>query len=152
MLGSRVGASARASHDRQGNGDLAAEHVVDLGCIISDLVGAYAVEADVHEVDYRAEPRCSGPDTGTDEAGLRDGCIAHPAAPELADKSLGQPHRAAPGVLLVVPVAATGNVLAHDDDVLVAFHLLLDSLVDCLYIRDLSYGFSYHDLFSLQAI
>ena len=108
------------------------QHVVDLGCVVEDLVRANAEETDVHQVDDRAHSGRRRTDACAHKSGLRDWRVANPLWTELSDKPLGKSHRAAPRVFLVGPPGAAGDVLAHDEDALVALHLLAKGLVDGL--------------------
>ncbi len=58
--------------------------------------------------------------------------VQHPFLAELLDQADGGAERTAPGILdaLVLASGASGDLLAHDDDVLVQFHLLTETFVD----------------------
>ena len=62
---------------------------------------------------------------------LGDRRVEH-AVGELAVEALGDAEHAAPGVVLAGRAGAAGDVLAEDDDGLVALHLLRERLVDRL--------------------
>ena len=103
---------------------LAAEHVLELGRLVEDLVEADAHEVDEHQLGDRAQAGGGGADGGADEAALGDRRVQHAVAAELGHQPLGDAERAAPGVLLAGRAQAAGDVLAHDDDAVVALHLL----------------------------
>ena len=116
VLGRRVGAGSRPGHDRERHLDLAAEHVVYLRRVVGDLVRAHAVEPHVHQVHDRAKSGSRSAHPRADEPRLRYGRIADALRAEPADQPLGQPHRAAPGVLFAGPSCPAGDVLPHHDD------------------------------------
>ena len=134
VLRRRVGAGADARHNGQRHFDFAAEHVVNLGGVVQNLVAAHAEEAHIHQVDHRPQSRRRRAHAGAHEAGFRDGRIADARRPEIADQSLCQAHRAAPSVLELLALAAAGDVLAHDDYRRIALKLLPQRLVHRLYV------------------
>ena len=60
--------------------------------------------------------------------------VEHALRPEFRAKPLGHAERPAPGVLVARRAGAAGNVLAHEDDAMVALHFLAERLVDRLAI------------------
>jgi hypothetical protein len=112
MLGARrpTGASLRA--DREGHLDLAARHVPVLGGLADDLLHRQGREVLVHDLDDRAHAGDRGPDARADDGHLGDRRIAHALGPELLEHPLRHAHRA----------AHLGDVLAHDEDVVVPPH------------------------------
>ena len=138
----RGGAEAGAVHgaDHHRGHRLAAEHVLELGGLVEDLVEADPHEVDEHQLGDRAQPGGRGTDGGTDEAALGDRRVQHAVAAELGHQPLGDAERAAPGVVLAGRAQAAGDVLAHDDDAVVALHLLAERLVDRLTVALLGHG------------
>ena len=62
------------------------------------------------------------------------------SGPNSGPKALGDAERPAPGVLVARRAGAAGNVLAHDDDAMVAPHFLADRLVDRLAVGFFRHG------------
>ena len=138
----RGGAEAGAVHgaDHHRGHRLAAEHVLELGGLVEDLVEADPHEVDEHQLGDGAQPGGGGTHGGTDEAALGDRRIQHAIAAELGHQPLGDTERAAPGVVLAGGTQAAGDVLAHDDDAMIALHLLGEGLVDRLTVALLGHG------------
>ena len=136
--GAEPGAVHGADHHR-GHG-LAAEHVLELGGLVEDLVEADPHEVDEHQFGHRPQPGRGGTHGGADEAALGDRRVQHAVAAEPGHQSLGDAQRAAPGIVLAGRTEPAGHVLAHDDDAVVALHLLAEGLVDRLTVALLGHG------------
>jgi hypothetical protein len=87
-----------------------------------------------------AQARGGGPGGRPDERALGDRRVEHAVAAELGEQALGDAERAAPGVLLARGSQAARDVLAHEDDAVVALHLLAQGLVDRLPVALLGHG------------
>ena len=114
--GADAGADLGADDDRALG--LAAEHVAEFGALVEDLVHAAAEEVDEHQLGDRPQAGRGRADRRADEARLGDRRVEHAVAAELLDETLGDAHRAAPGVVVdqVIDHGAAGDVLAHEDD------------------------------------
>jgi hypothetical protein len=80
--------------------------------LVDDLLGREGEEVLVHDLDDRAHPLHRRADPGADDRHLRDRRVPHALGAELVEHALGDAHRA----------AHLGDVLTHDEDVLVAPH------------------------------
>ena len=138
MLGSGVCASASARHYGQRHVNLAAEHVVNLGSIVQYLVAADSQEAYVHEVDDGTKACCRRANACAHEPCLRNRRVADALPAKLTNQALGEPHRPPPGILEVLALSTTSDVLAHDDHGLVSLHFQSKRLVNRLNVRKLS--------------
>jgi hypothetical protein len=111
-------APRRPDHDR--DGDAAAEHVVNVRGSVHDLVEGDEHEVDRHHLRHRAQPGHGGADGGADDHLFGNGCVQHPLFTEFFHQPTGD---------LEGPVVEP-DVLAEEEDVLVAFHLLPERLVE----------------------
>src|SRR3954454_12233929 len=126
-------ADARAVHrsdDHRRHG-LAAEHVAELRGLVEDLVQADAHEVDEHELRDRAQARGGRAGRRAHDRRLADRRVED-AVGEPRVEALGDAEHAAPGVVVARRAGAADDVLAEDDDRLVALHLLPERLVDRL--------------------
>ena len=87
-------------------------------------------------------PVIAAPDGRADESHLGDRRVNHALRPELLDQPASGPQGTAPGIHQpkVRPAGGAGDVLAQNDDALVAPHLQADGFVDRLTERELSSG------------
>ena len=74
-----------AHHER--HPDLAAEHVVDVGGVVDDLVHRQQREVDRHELDDRAQAAHRRADAHPDDRVLGDRRVAHPLLAELLEQA-----------------------------------------------------------------
>ena len=81
----RGGAEAGAVHgaDDHGRDRLAAEHVLELGGLVEDLVEADAHEVDEHQLGHGPQAGGGGTGGGTDEGALGDRRVEDAVAAEL---------------------------------------------------------------------
>ncbi len=107
-------AGALGHTDDQRHADLAAEHVVDVGGRVDDLVEREQGEVDRHQLDHRAQADHGRAHAHADDGVLGDRRVAHAPLAEL----LEQPGRHLEGAV------EDADVLAHEEDGLVALHLL----------------------------
>ena len=116
----------------KGHVRLAAEHVAQLGALIENLVHAAAEEVDEHQLGNRAQTSRSRADRCADEPGFGNGGVEHAVAAEFLHQSLGDAHRATPGVLIdqVVDGRAAGDVFSEEDDIRVLAHCNPERFVD----------------------
>ena len=110
--GRPAGAALRSQ--RHGHLDLASGHVAVLGGLLDELLHRQRHEVLVHDLDDRAHAGDGRADAGSDDRHLGDRRVAHALGPELVEHPLRDAHRA----------AHLGDVLAHDEDVVVAAHRL----------------------------
>jgi hypothetical protein len=122
VLRARAPAGAALCPHRQRNLELAARHVAVLGRLVDDLLGRQRQEVLVHHLDDRPHPLHRRADARADERHLRDRGVAHPRRPELREHALRHAHRA----------AHLGDVLAHDEDVVVVAHRAHQGVADGL--------------------
>ncbi len=115
-----AGAALRAEDDR--NRDLPAGHVAVLRRLVHDLLGGERHEVLVHDLGDGAHPLHRGADRRAGERHLGDRRVAHALRPELGEQALRDAHRA----------AHLGDVLAHDEDVVVGAHRLDQRVADGL--------------------
>ena len=115
------GRAARAAeHDR--HRELPGRHLVDLRRVVDDLIDRDEREVEGHELDDRTQPDHGRADADAGEAHLRDRRVDHAPLREVLQQALRHLVRA-----LVVP-----DLLAHEEDVVVAIHLLAHRLVERL--------------------
>ena len=120
-----TGAAERADGDR--HLDAAARHEAVLGDAVDDLVEADAEEVGEHDLDDRPVAGEREAERGADEAGLGDRRVADPRRAEFlveAEARLERP-------------AGLADVLAHDQGLGIAPHLLLERRDDRFAVGDL---------------
>ena len=122
VLGSGLVHEAVRGPEHHGDGLLAAEHVVDLGHLVVNLVEADPGKVGEVHVRHGTHSRESGADAGTDDGRLADGGVHDPSGSELGGKALE----------LAENSALAGDVLAHDEHPFVPGHLLLHGFKGCL--------------------
>ena len=103
---------------------LPAEHVVDLGRLVEQLVAGDGQEVDEQDLDHGAQPRRGRADRVADDGRLGDGGIEHPRGPELL---VDRPRHAETATELA-------HVLAGDVDVGIAAHLQGEGFRDGLHV------------------
>ena len=112
VLGSGAPAGAALGADRQRHLELAAAHRPVLRRLVDELLHREGQEVLVHDLDDGAHPLHRGADPRADDRHLRDRRVSDPLRPELVEHPLRDAHRA----------AHLGDVLAHDEDVVVLAH------------------------------
>ena len=100
----------------------AAEHAVDLRRVVDDLVQGQQREVDRHDLDDRAQAEHGRADRGAGEALLGDRRVADPLGAELAEQARGD----------LVGALEDADLLAHEEDAVVAQHLLAQRVVQRL--------------------
>ena len=120
-------ASALGHADHQRHGDLAAEHVADVGRAVDDLVEREQREVDRHQLNHWPQPAHRGAHGDPDDRVLRDRRIAHAPLAELLQQT---------GRDLEGPAEHT-DVLAHQHHALVAPQLLAQRRVQRLAVAQL---------------
>ena len=110
VLRARRPAGAALRADRQRHLQLPARHVAVLRRLVDDLLHRERQEVLVHDLDDRAHALHRRADAGADDRHLGDRRVADALGAELVEHPLRDAHRA----------AHLGDVLAHDEDVLVA--------------------------------
>ena len=108
-----VGDAVAAAED-DGDFELSAGHVADVGGVVDDLVEADEGERPAHEFDDRAQAGHGRADAEAGEAGFADRRVDHAARAEFFEHA---------GRHLVGAVVLR-DFLAHEEDVFVAVHLL----------------------------
>ena len=114
----RAGAVAGAHHQRAF--ELAVRHVAALGELVGDVVEAHREEIREHDLGDRLQAGHRRAHGGAEDRLLGDRRVAHAQRPEL----LEQPDRR------LEHAAGPADVLAEEDDVGVARHLLRDAAGD----------------------
>ena len=105
---------------------LAARHVEHLRRGVHDLVDREQREVPGHELDDRAKPDHRRADADAGEAELGDRRVDDAHLAELLEESLGD----------LVRALVDGDFLAHEEDAVVALHLLADGLAEGVSVRD----------------
>ena len=125
MLRRRRQPGAAGGRDRQGHGCRPAEHVLELGRLIGDLVGCHEHEVHEHQVDDRPQAGDGGTDAKADDRLLADRRVDGPALAELfLDSVEGVEHP-----------AVGADVLAGDEHVGIGIHLQAHGLGERLHVR-----------------
>src|SRR5216683_7344700 len=106
---------------------LSTEHVVYLRRTIDYLIHREQREVYSHQFDYRFEPTHRGADPRTDNSQFRNRSIADALFPVHGEQSVGDLECA----------AEVADLLAHDEDPLVAVEFLTERLVQSFAISDL---------------
>ena len=120
MLRAETHAAAVAGSDHQRTGQLAVRHVAKLRHFIGDIVEADGEEVGEHDFRDRPQSRHRRAHRGAENRLFGDRRVAHAQRSELlveADRRLEH-------------AARLGDVLAQEDDALVALHLLGDAARD----------------------
>ena len=120
VLRARAPAGAALGADRQRHLHLAAGHRPVLRRLVDELLHREGQEVLVHDLDDRAHALHRGADAGADDRHLGDRCVADALGPELGEHALRDAHRA----------AHLGDVLAHDEDVVVGAHRARERVAD----------------------
>jgi hypothetical protein len=118
------GAVVAAEDDRAS--PLAARHVEHLGRVVEDRVGRDEAERPAHELDDGLEPVHRGPDAHAREPVLGDRAVDDALGPELVEHALAD----------LVRAVVLGDLLADQEDGLVAAHLLAHRLAQRLAVLD----------------
>ena len=95
---------------------------MDVRGVVDDLVQREQREVDRHQLDDRAQAGHGRADAHADDRVLGDRRVAHALLAELLEQAVGDLERA----------VEDPDVLAHEDHVLVALHLLAQRLVERL--------------------
>ena len=112
--------------------ELAAGHVEQRRRVVHDLVEGEQAEVDRHDLDDGAHPAQRGADAGSDEGRLRQRRVADPLGPELLEQA--QADR--------VAAAVAPDVLAHEEDSVVAGQRFAERLAHRLAVGDGAHGVS----------
>ena len=123
-------AAAVLAADDERDVDEAAGHVVHLGRLVEDLVGADQEEVHIHEFDDRAQADHGRTDGHAHKALLADRGVDHAALAELVHQVAGHAEEAAVGA----------DVFADHVDALIALHLFADGFVNRLDVSSLAHG------------
>ena len=137
MLGRGPEAGADHAADDQRRFRLAAEHVLELGGLIEDLVEAHAHEIDEHELGHRPHAAGRRPGRRADIGRFRKRRIEKPAA-VFGVQALGDAENAAPGIFLAGGAGAADDILSHHDHRRIAGHFLVKRLIERLTHADLA--------------
>ena len=121
VLSSSRQTCASIGGDGQRQACLATEHVLELGCLVRDLVHGNHDEVHKHEVDDGPQASNSSADTKTDDCLFADRCIdGTQLAVLLLEATEAAEH-----------TTASANIFASAKDVGVFGHDLMERLVDC---------------------
>ena len=129
VLRARRPAGAALRADRQRHLQLPARHVAVLRRLVDDLLERDRQEVLVHDLDDGAHALHRRADPGADDRHLGDRGVADALRAELLEEPLRDAHRA----------AHLGDVLAHQEDVLVGAHRLGERVAHGLPVRDLGH-------------
>jgi hypothetical protein len=130
MLGPGAPPGATLRPDRQRHLDLPPRHVAVLCGLVDDLLHGQRREILVHDLHHRAHALHGNADARAHDGQLRDRRVANPLRPELVEHPLRDAHRA----------AHLGDVLAHDEDVVVLAHRPLERVSHRLAVGELRHG------------
>ncbi len=106
---------------------MAAEHRVNLGGVIDDLVEREQREVDAHHLRHRAQAHDGRANRRADDPRLGDGGIYDAAFAKLIQKAAGDRVGASVGA----------DIFADEEDAIIALHLLAQRLADRLAKSDL---------------
>jgi hypothetical protein len=114
VLGAHAGGGAVGAAENDGRAHLAAGHVERLGRGVDDVVHRLHGEVEGHELDDGLQTAKGRADAEAGEAVLGDRRVDDPLGAELVQQSLGH----------LVGALVFGDLLAHDEDGVIAAHLL----------------------------
>ena len=117
MLCAKAHPAAIARTDHQRTSQLAIRHVAHLRHFVGDIVETDGQEISEHDFSDRSQARHRGPHGSAKDGLLGDGRISHTERPEL----LVQPDRC------LEHAASLADILAEEDDAVIAFHFLRDA-------------------------
>ena len=126
MRGDAAPRAALGPEDHR-HGGLSAEHVAELRGLVADLVHGDGHEVHVHDLGHGPVAAHGRADRGAGDGRLGDGRVADALRAEL----VVEPARRAVGA------AVDPDVLAHDEDALIANHLLAERVANRLPVKDL---------------
>src|SRR5229473_5003767 len=109
---------------------VAAEHVMNLGGVVDDLIDREQTKVDCHQFDDRLESTHRGPDSRSDDREFRDRRVTHTFFAVDGEKAVGDLERA----------AKIADLLAHDEYTLIAVEFLAQGLVERFPISDLGHA------------
>ena len=127
VLRARAPAGAALRAHGQRHLQLAARHRAVLRRLVDELLHRERQEVLVHDLDDGPHPLHGGADAGADDRDLGDRRVADALRAELGEHPLRDAHRA----------AHLGDVLAHDEDVLVLAHRARERIPDRLAVGQL---------------
>ncbi len=116
------------AHDERHAG-LAGEHVVDVRGVVDDLIEGEQGEVDRHQLDDGTQPGHGCADADADDRVLGDGRVAHALLAELVEQTVGDLEGA----------TEDADVLAHQEDALVAAQLLAQGGAERLAVAQLGH-------------
>ena len=105
------------------------------GGAIDYLVHSQQPEIDSHQFDYRLEPAHRSADARADNSQFGDRSVADAFFAVNGEQAVGDFERA----------AEVADLLAHDEDALVAVELLAQGLVQCFAVSDLRHYLLFSD-------
>ena len=120
MLRRHADAAPLGPPNHHRNGVLAAQHEAELRGLVDQHVHGEGDEIEDLDLDHRAKARDRGPDPAADETGFRNRSVPYPFRTELLHEPFRRPE----------DPAGRADVLAHDDDLGVALHLLVERFVE----------------------
>src|SRR5712691_7642373 len=109
---------------------VAAEHVMNLGGVVDDLIDREQAKIDRHQLDNRLEPAHRGADSGADYREFRNRRVTHALFSVDGKQPVGD----------LECTAEVADLLAHDEDPLIAVEFLAQGLVECFPISDLGHA------------
>ena len=95
MVCAHVAADAALNANCQGNLQLPAGHVMQLGGVVDELVHRQSNEVDEHDFHYRAESGSCRADSESHDRSFADGCVDHTVLAESFGESGGDTERPA---------------------------------------------------------
>src|SRR5216684_6225951 len=109
---------------------VAAEHVMNLGGVVDDLIDREQAEIDRHQLDNWLEPAHRGADSGADYREFRNRRVTDALFAVDSKQPVGDLECA----------AEVTDLLAHDEDALIAVEFIAQGLVECFPISDLGHA------------
>src|SRR5215472_13451070 len=127
VLGAQLMAPALRGTNHQRHLGLAAEHVVDFGRVVDDLIHREQAEIYGHQLDYRLESAHRGANPCAHYREFRNRSVPHPFLAVHGQQSVGD----------LEGTAEVADFLAHDKHALVAVEFLAQRDVESFAIADL---------------
>lgn len=126
MLGSNGGSWPVESSEDDSSLEFTIAHVVKLGGAIDDVVDSLKCEVHGHELYHGSESHECSAAADACEPCLGDGCVPEALRSPLVNKSFRY----------LVCAMVVGDLLAHDEHLLVSGELLVKSSVQCFSVGD----------------
>src|SRR5216683_1686009 len=119
----------RCAYDHRHLG-MAAEHVMNLGGVVDNLIDREQAEIDRHQLDNRLEPAHRGADSGADDREFRNRRVTHALFAVDGKQPVGD----------LECTAEVTDLLAHDEYTLIAVEFLAQGLVERFSVSNLRHA------------